>query len=775
MAELSVASAAFFRLECSHDELFQPEYKRSNRTKGLKILRCFPHCCPAHIDRSYCGSSLSVRVELETPKQNAEVTTSSLSESVVLFARFEALNDVSLKPGEYVEVDRMETATQSERNPDAQWIPGVLDSPSKMITPIHTPGTPKEEQKSMVYHLNTKTNIRWYYDWESGANKAQRLMKHVLKAYIAERFAQDKNDKIVAFNSPQAHKQLYRIMHVVTSPEFTVISYRRAAPENQATLLSSHDTPPYLMQENVLPENTNVGLRFPKGTDESGHSHSPTKRPHLHPPMEAPVYREEYKLKRQQTSTSNSFPAFDLLEDKLRWEYANLSTVAVSRNLALVYSFLRWAPLNAYATFADELVHLLNNNLKEAYAGFSHVVSKLNCFSKLIFGQVDADGGVVVASSFIHSNYTAGGAPAELPERMKRLLYVLIQVTLWFFSLDTRHWMHAFFHDHAESVLDKYSLRASFVLFIRQLEERLNADVLCHSAFGSLENVAEEIIAAVYSYEYFHPRRPQVREILSGQNFAGWNAFVAQMRQVHITVSTFPRHSVPPRNSVERFWNAPWFLEVDDAVWRFNEEVRDASIGHVDGWRDTISLFSLFEIVSLITRLDVAINVQALTLQIRSCLGVAGPLGCLRVVLDGKARVFTQFSNGMTSGIDMGAHGDYIAELDVENSERLVVYLQIFQWSVRQDGPSHHVRMRIECNCNRLCISGDVLVTTAPASFDSDDIPILGEMSLHSKREAVEKAFAQQLQEGSTTRSTPWRELGRFRLNYLKFEHETYQ
>ncbi|KAG6973476.1 hypothetical protein JG687_00000873 [Phytophthora cactorum] len=716
MAETSslfVASAAFFRLECSHDELFQPEYKRSNRTKGLKILRCFPHCCPAHIDRSYCGASLSVRVELRQ-QQDGALMTLSPSEAVALFARFEALSDVSLKPGEYVEVDRMDAATQSERNPEAQWIPGVLDRPSRMVTPIHIPSTPTEEQKSLVFHLNAKTNTRWYYDWESGANKAQRLMKHVFKAYIAERFALDKDDKIVAFNSPQALKQLYRVVHVVTSPEFTVISYRRAAPEYQGTLLSPHATPAYLMQENVVPA--------------------------------------------------------------LWWEFANLSTVAVSRNLALVYSFLRWTPLNAYASFADELVHLLNNNLKESLSVFSHVVSKLNCFAKLVFDQVEANGSTAVASSFIHGNRGPGGAPAELPDGTERLLYVLMQVTLWFFSSDTRYWMRAFFHEHGGSVLDKYSLRESFLLFIRQLEERLNTEVLGLSPFGSLENVAEEVIAAVYSYEYFHPRRPQVREILSGQNFAGWNAFVAQMRQVYINGSTCPgvspsRRSVPSfhkvyssRNSVENAWNAEWFLDVDEAVWRFNGAIDAAGIDN----GDAISLFSLFEVISLMARLDVAISVQARTLQIRSILGVAGALECLRVVLDGKDRVFTQFPDGMSSGIDMGAHGDYIAEMEVENSERLVVYLQVFNWSAREDRSSYHVRMRIECCHDRLCISGDVLVTTAPASFTSEDIPYLGEMSLRKKREAVEKSFAQQLREDSTTRSTPWKELGRFRLSYLK-------
>ncbi|KAH7462527.1 uncharacterized protein KRP23_13547 [Phytophthora ramorum] len=60
MSPLEVATASFFHRHCNQQQqLFRSQYKRSNRTKGLKILRCFPHCCPEHIDRGYCGTSLS--------------------------------------------------------------------------------------------------------------------------------------------------------------------------------------------------------------------------------------------------------------------------------------------------------------------------------------------------------------------------------------------------------------------------------------------------------------------------------------------------------------------------------------------------------------------------------------------------------------------------------------------------------------------------------------------------------------------------------------------
>ncbi|EGZ26640.1 hypothetical protein PHYSODRAFT_470615 [Phytophthora sojae] len=596
---LDVASAGFFRLECSHAQLFQPEYKRSNRTKGLKILRCFPHCCPEHIDRSYCGASLSVRVELAAPSSDAAAPADPPpSQVVTVFARFEATSDAG---------------TQSDSNLEGQWVAGSLDRPSRLVTTIRAPGTPSDDHKPLVFHLNGKPFSRWYYDWESGANKAQRLMKHVLKAYIVERCAIDQDDNFTAFTSRHARTQLYRVLSVVTSPEFTIS---------------------------------------------------------------------------------------DRLEDQLRWEHANESAVSMSKNLALAYSLVRWAPLGVYASCVDEI---------------------------------------------------------------NSLLRALAQAALWFFSKTTQRWVRAFFLQYAESVLDKHSLRACFVLFVKETRNRLDTEVFQNTQLQSLANVAEEVIAAVYSCSFFHARRPQIREILSGQSFAGWNAFVAQMRQTYVNVSTCPRsisrtiavrdsepnfnRAHPPQNSIESDWNAEWFLQVDEAVWKPSQQTMKA---------DSKS--------------------GSCVLRIRSTEGVASALDCMCLVLDGKERVFSQFPNGLASGIGSGRHGDYIGETRVEKPGRLVVYLQVFTWSTEIHRPSYHVRLRIECwQSKRLCVSGDVLATTAPASFPLEDTSNLGEMPLRMKRAAVANFFEQQLQdysagEWATSPSAgPWRELGRFRLSYLKF------
>ncbi|GMF10857.1 unnamed protein product [Phytophthora lilii] len=668
---------------------------------------------------------------------------------------------------------------------------GVLDQPSRLVTTIRSADSPPSE-KPLVFHLNSKSYARWYYEWESGANKAQRLMKHVLKAYIVERCAVDEDNNVIAATSSDAHKQLYRVVHVVTSPEFTVVSYRRA-PSEQYHTLGEHNVSPYA-------EMYHRGVS-PVGSYDGAPSHprlSAGRKEQLRLPTDVgPLYNHQVKRQKMPTPPVRRLGLEgvpDLLEDKLRWEYKNSSTVSVTRNLALVYSFVRWAPLSVYASFVDELVHLTNESLLESLAGAAQEASRLNCFSKLLLNQAKADGETAVASSFVHGKRTIGGAPATLPQDLDTLLRVLADATLWLFSTDTRRWMKAFFCQYAGLVLDKRALRECFVLFVQELQTRLDTHVFAHTPLLNLANAAEEIIATVYSYEYFHARRPRLRKILSGQSFAGWGAFVAQMRETYISLTSFP--GVPrnlssnrsglnferahiPQNSVENGWNAEWVLDVDEAAWKPNEESIDvdvtniSSFGNIDDDVGAVSLFTLFETISNMMRIEVGINVQARTLHIRSTQGVAGPLDCMRLVLDGKDRLFSQFPNGMASSAEPGAHGDYIGEMQVERPGRLVVYLQIFNWSVHKNGPSYHARMRIECwNNRRLCVSGDILASTAPTPFSPEEALYLGEMSLRNKREVISKSYGQQLRKNigpsASALAAPWKELGRFRLSYLK-------
>uniref|UniRef100_M4B8C4 Uncharacterized protein n=1 Tax=Hyaloperonospora arabidopsidis (strain Emoy2) TaxID=559515 RepID=M4B8C4_HYAAE len=369
----------------------------------------------------------------------------------------------------------------------------------------------------------------------------------------------------------------------------------------------------------------------------------------------------------------------------------------------------------------------------------------------------------------------------------------------WLISKETRTWMQHYLRQNAQSILNKRALRACFAIFIQKLQDRLDKEVFAHTKLRNLENVADEVIAAVYSNSYFRSRRHQVRQILSAQDVVGWAAFVAQMRETYISVSACARapcsiarckerrncdssHGLP--NLIERSWNTEWILDVDEVCWQpsqqaiktGNDYCGNSDTFTIHGDNDTTtnndedlpSVCTIFQLISQILRLELDLDIRSSTLHLRSTLGITGPLDCMRLVLDGKERTFSQFPNGVASAVNTGAHGDYIGEMRVEGSDRLVTYLQLFNWSLSGNDSSYNVRMRIECwrSC-RLCISGDILATTLRGTLTDAEVAFFEEMPLWRKQEAVHRAHeAYGLKENLST--GPWKELGKFRLSYMK-------
>ncbi|KAK1931272.1 hypothetical protein P3T76_013461 [Phytophthora citrophthora] len=751
-----IAAGSFFRYECDHEQLFHSEYKRSNRTKGLKILRCFPHCCPEHIDRSYCGSPLSVSIRLAECPTGTAPSEPLPSEALSVFARFESVSDVSLRTGECVEVSKIQQGVQTDTNLEGQWIAGVLDGPSDLVTNIRAPNTSPRSENPLVFHLNSKKAYsRWYYDWESGANKAQRLLKHVLKAYVVDRVAVDMDDNLTVFSSPEAFTQLYRVAHVVTSPEFTVISYRRApleplhATEGSAPLQLTTAQIPQQVERGLL----SAGRGLPHKQALNGRPGMVSVFAPTEPASVIPVARVEY----EESQTPLETPLHPL-EDKWFREDANGPAVSTSKNLALLYAILRWAPLRFYSPFVEELLNLLQQNLLDPISATSEINDKRNCFVELLFDHTRAE-----------DELSAAGSP-PVSQQVNVVLQTAAQAAVWLYSREMCHWVRAFFQQYAVCVLDKKQLRACYLQFLSEIEKRLNTEVFAATMIGSLANAAEEVIAAVYSCQYFQDRRPLVRQILGGQNFVGWNMFVAQLRDTFIGATSLPRGvesqdratfaaAYPPHNVIEECWNGEWVLDMaTSSYW---------SAG-ADNASQNVSLYSLVTIISHIVHIEVSIDIQESALRLRSTRGVAGRLDCMHVVLDNKERVFRLFPNGITSSGLEGMNGDYIGEIRVEEPRNMVAFLEMFHWAVEKGERSYHVRLCMESQqSGHLSVNGDILATTGSSSFTAEEIPYVGEMSLRMKRKMVEKAYAE---ESQTADAPAWREHSRFHLSYCKVE-----
>lgn len=86
------------------------------------------------MDRSYCGSSLHVIVRTTktlAPEEIDERAPESLAVGdLAIFARFESASDPGLEMGRQLAFEAVTANTQSEENPEGQWIPGVRERTS---------------------------------------------------------------------------------------------------------------------------------------------------------------------------------------------------------------------------------------------------------------------------------------------------------------------------------------------------------------------------------------------------------------------------------------------------------------------------------------------------------------------------------------------------------------------------------------------------------------------------------------------------------------------
>ncbi|GMF35381.1 unnamed protein product [Phytophthora fragariaefolia] len=632
---------------------------------------------------------------------------------------------------------------------------------------------PSDRDRPLVFHLNGKPFSRWYYDWESGANKAQRLMRHVLKAYVVERVAVDMDDNFTTISSREAFTQLYRVLHAVSSPEFTVISYRRAPLENAHPQFGKTPIP---QQVRCISPKSAVA-RFQNDPRDVRYPSSPasvmpiardrggTGWSSLPPDRTTGLYEVAAKRRRRVFPKAES-GAVHPLEDTLFWEHANAAAVAVSKNMALLYAFLRWTPLGFYAPFVDELGKLVQQKLIEPISTGAVKSENTNCFAQLLANRARVDEQVWTTAA---------------SQEFETLLRVASQAALWLYSRETRRWMRTFFRQYASCVLNKNDLRACFLQFLRELEEHLDTEVFAATTLSNLDNVAEEVIAAVYSCDYFHDRRPLVRKMLGGQNFAGWNMFVAQMRDSFIGSSSLPRGlrspegaatfstAYAPHNNDEKIWNGEWFLDMEDSRW----DIGEASAS-TDKRSQDVSFYSVMALISQIVHLEVAINIRESSLRVRSMRGLAERLDCMHVVLDGKDRVFRLFPNGITSSAGGGSFGDYVGEMRVDKPGRLFVFLENFVWAMKNVEQSYHMRTRIQClDDNRLSIDGDILATAGSASFTPEEMPFVAEMSLRTKRKSVEKVTARRNHAPDAPREgsvAAWGKHSTFHLSYRKVD-----
>ncbi|ETV95122.1 hypothetical protein, variant 2 [Aphanomyces invadans] len=193
----AVASVAFIKRLCECKcPLFTKKYLRPHRTNGSKVLRCFPHCCPQHTESPFCVSSLGVRVA---------GSVDFLQHCIVLL-HFEASYERPIVCGDLMDEHAIEIALRTETNPRGEWIPTQVVA---------------VEDDHVVYEYNAEAESGWNYRWLGGSSTQQRRCWHCIKAYVLTR---------VQRATGPSH---LRVIAIVQSPPFVVMSYRRACKSCQ--------------------------------------------------------------------------------------------------------------------------------------------------------------------------------------------------------------------------------------------------------------------------------------------------------------------------------------------------------------------------------------------------------------------------------------------------------------------------------------------------------------------------------------------------------------
>ncbi|KAE9285975.1 hypothetical protein PF008_g26781 [Phytophthora fragariae] len=287
-------SCRFMRLSCRDED--HPLFRReSNRERGVKLLRCFPHCCPEHARRSYCGCSVYVLVTFASSVSAAEL------DDIVVCARFEPsrvaprgptrlgiLAGLSLGAGGSAAEDQVghghgetgdERRLEDERRlgvGESVALPASLFSPSGRRSSMESVWIRADRESdarqrafpknSVLYVVNNCRFPKWYYSYDSSATPAQRDMTHRFVAYVLQLSGgasklqqyqpqQQQEVQLALCQHPEKPRTGQRAVVLAShaSPSFLLISFRRSGSAivagNAAAALSAVGS----LRDNVKP------------------------------------------------------------------------------------------------------------------------------------------------------------------------------------------------------------------------------------------------------------------------------------------------------------------------------------------------------------------------------------------------------------------------------------------------------------------------------------------------------------------------------------------
>ncbi|RHY61637.1 hypothetical protein DYB38_001093, partial [Aphanomyces astaci] len=245
----------FVHRECSANPMFRSEY-----------VRCFPHCCGAHRESTFCGSSITVQCT---------------DHQVMVYGRFEEADDnARMQPhvaiGTILKLSDILGDEKTAASPFGMWMVGAS------VGNHH-------------YEIN-KSKLSWHYGWVSSRFNSKTL--HRFQVYVFQ----------------QTTPQQVRCVAKLASPSFSLCSSRKTRkkaalviiPTKVEPVASSSSSPPLALVKSepppapyvrMLPPPPPIKIEMP--SFESFLRHEPTR-----PRTFSAIDQQQHAPKRIKTNTS---------------------------------------------------------------------------------------------------------------------------------------------------------------------------------------------------------------------------------------------------------------------------------------------------------------------------------------------------------------------------------------------------------------------------------------------------------------------------------------
>uniref|UniRef100_K3X0C0 Uncharacterized protein n=1 Tax=Globisporangium ultimum (strain ATCC 200006 / CBS 805.95 / DAOM BR144) TaxID=431595 RepID=K3X0C0_GLOUD len=497
-------TCAFDPQACHHPSLFVAEYKRTNRTKGTKILRCFPHCCPEHVNRSYCGSGLFVSVTNARP-------------DLMVFAHFEESDANFLSVGDEIDVNAVAQSIQTEQTPKGEWIEGFSQSSAY--------------QGTHLFEINP--GARWYYEWESAATKAQRFTKHVLRVYVFERMAK---------HEPSAQATL-RVVTLTTSSEFMVVSYRRATAELRAdrrilAMLADSAGAGHAVRAIVDVDRKEVLLPLQQQLQLLSTS-SPEHQSLMPWNQQSPPY-----LGADRAPDTHELGKA-MWQDLKLWESSHPETLLKSKHLTILCAFLMNVDalqfthiLSHWSTIFADLVD--NSPLFPTRQQHHFAAGETNQLIPVGHSRISWYFLTKLAAQQRHQQPQTGHSmhsqAPETEDALSHLVQTCAALVGWLvFDGNNLSLYRELFAEYTNILLDKDALRGSFIKWVNLVYDLIDRFLALSARgdqplFPSMRVLVEEIISIAFKRDDLQTLRAAVLSVLSATSMMGLQSFVAQVR-----------------------------------------------------------------------------------------------------------------------------------------------------------------------------------------------------------------------------------------------------